>query len=549
MNEAEYEQYRKLLDSDRKEEIVSQRDILDGSGKVLEGLGVQDPNKQLYDDSNYVSPFEEATDLSMPYIRTQEMAPARDPQSTRGPAGVVDEILFGKQDAAQIPMLTPAKLSTEVQSANVPKLSDMSTKNGGASRVGVPNPQSTAPQIIPEQGLGNQMARTDATIDENLAGAPGYFDVQKQKYNAKISAEEADAAGQMISQGEQKKKIEEQIAETEQNYLKAKAEAQKQIDSLQAIDPDRMWKNKSTWAKIALVSGAALQGANGSDAGLRTIQNLINNDLQAQMKNLDSGVKTADGLLALLKPFADNKNTLMKLGNDVSLKMAESYGKYLKAGASRGAAPGLAIQDTMNNYMKPLLEMKNANNKNLLSASSQEQRRRSDDEKLKMDATKARIDSARLSLDKSNMSESDARRLEGATAMAISASRMEDLENDQNFDPTKVKFAISQYMQGKGIPSSLNPVEGEYVQNYANYFSYKRQALTGAAASDKEEERIKLLVAPDKTFSKKSIKLYQAMRGKDINGAINAMNPSALSRIQNIPEFKRFDINRGKMGK
>jgi hypothetical protein len=47
----------------------------------------------------------------------------------------------------------------------------------------------------------------------------------------KISAEEADAAGQMISQGEQKKKIEEQIAETEQNYLKAKAEAQRRLQA------------------------------------------------------------------------------------------------------------------------------------------------------------------------------------------------------------------------------------------------------------------------------------------------------------------------------
>lgn len=470
----------------------------------------------------------------------------RVPQSTQNP---VEDVLFGKETAPQIPLLPSPKLSGQIQSANIPRLSEIAVKGTSSPRVGIPNPGSTSPTDVTEQEIAQRTRQTKENIDLNLQGTPQYYEAQKEKYASKIGGEEAQAASEMMMNAERQRQIEDQILQTEQDYKEAQSRAQRQIDSIGPIDPDRVWNNKSTWSKLALAIGAGFQGAIGSDAGLKMIQDIVQKDLEAQMKNQDAGIKSSQGLLSLLKPFADNKATLMRLANEVSLKMAENYGKYMKAGASRGAIPGLALKDTMNDYTKELLAADNMSNKNLLAASKQQQGRKMDDERLKMDALNARLSEARLKFDTQNMTESDARRLEGATAMAISAKRMKELENDKNFNPTSVKFAVSQAMQGKGVPGSLNPIEGEWVQNYINYFSYKRQALTGAAASDKEDERIRLIIAPDKTFSKKGIKLYQAMRAKDINGAINSMNPAALSRIQNIPEFREFDINRGKIGR
>ena len=57
-------------------------------------------------------------------------------------------------------------------------------------------------------------------------------------------------------------------------------------------------------------------------------------------------------------------------------------------------------------------------------------------------------------------------------------------------------YAVSLYLDGKGVPSSLSKTEAQYLAAYMRYFSYLRKGLTGAAAAASEEERIKKLVAP-----------------------------------------------------
>ena len=542
---ADNDYYRRLIDSDREETETTERQIKDDAGKILEETGADDPNKELFDDSNYVSPFEQATDMEK--VRAMDMG--REPQSTGAPVedqGFVRDLLLGKQQA-EIPQLqTPlAPPSGKISAAAIPRLSDIATSRKSVTNVPTPAAPTTAPTDISEQALANKMAGTDDYLGRNIEGASEYQNQMQKKYEAGFDANAVKAAAQYEALKIQQQKLQQQMDEADQAYREAQARAQKQVDSIGPIDPDRVWKNRATWSKMALILGAALKDNEGGDAGLKHIQTMIQNDLEAQKADLDKGIKTQGGLLSVLKPLADNKLNLMKMANDISVKMAQEYGDLLKQGVSRSAAPGMAIEKTLA-YTKEMLALQNVNNKNLLTASAQQQKRKNDDNTWMQKNQEIQLNKARLKFDTQNLTESDAKRLEGATAMAISAKRMKELENDAQFDPTSVKYAISNYMQGKGIPSSLNEVESEYLSNYANYFSYKRQALTGAAASDKEEERIKLLVAPDKTFTKKSIKLYQKMRAKDINGAMNAMNPAALLRTKNIPEFREFDIDRGK---
>ena len=54
---ADNDYYRRLIDSDREETETTERQIKDDAGKILEETGADDPNKELFDDSNYVSPF------------------------------------------------------------------------------------------------------------------------------------------------------------------------------------------------------------------------------------------------------------------------------------------------------------------------------------------------------------------------------------------------------------------------------------------------------------------------------------------------------------
>lgn len=469
----------------------------------------------------------------------------------RNPAGeqnFIEDLLLGKK-VEEIPMLPSLQTPSQpVRQANIPMLTDIAVSNRS---VNVPNvkPESTAPQITSEEQIAQGVNDTGEYLNANVKGAPVFTEMVKAGEEARMKADEAKAVIETKALQAQKKAIEDALEESQQAEARARTRAEEQTAQLGSIDPNRVWNNRAVWSKMALIAGAAISGRGGSTSGLQMMQDMVANDIKAQEADLAAGVKRQGSLLELLKPYANNRIELIKLANSVGMKMAEKYGDAMKANVGQGAIPALAAEKTMKEYLKPLLVEKNKNDETKLKMSGQEQNRRYNDEQLKQKNLELQLAKARLKFDKGNMSESDAKRLEGATAMAISAKRMKQLEDDKNFDPTAIKNAISSYMQGKGIPGSLNEQQAEYVANYANYFSYKRQALTGAAASDKEEERIKLLVAPDKTFRKDAIKLYQGVRARDINGAINSMNAPALERTKNIPEFAEFAVNRAEANK
>lgn len=470
---------------------------------------------------------------------------SRDPSSDQG---IVSNILLGK-DSNQIQTLPPPQSTSQpVISANVPMLNDISTSQQ-STNVSIPKPGSTAPQITSEQEVANNIKDTSKYLNNNIKGSEGFYDASKTGIESQLQGSEAKALTEAKFLEEQQKKLNDALDENEQREAAARARADEQIKAMGPIDPNRVWSNTSVWSKMALIAGAALSGKAGSAAGLQMMQDMVSKDIEAQKADLEAGIKRQGSLLELLKPYASNKTELIKLGNSVGMKMAEKYGEAMKANVGKGAIPMLAIEKTMKEYTKPLLTEKNKSDENIIKISGQEQDRKYNDESLKQKNMELQLSKARLRFDKSNMSESDAKRLEGATAMAISAKRMKELEDEKDFDPTTIRNAIGSYMQGKGIPGSLNERQAEYVANYSNYFSYLRQALTGAAASDKEEERIKLLVAPDKSFRKDAIKLYQKQRANAINGAVNSMNAPALERTKNIPEFQEFSVNRAEANK
>lgn len=466
----------------------------------------------------------------------------------RNPSSLQDEIdsvILGKQNAPQIPMLPPlANASTGVSSANVPMITDV-TKN--ARNVSVPKPGSTAQQALPQQGISNNLIDTKETIDSNLRGAEKYYDATKEGEEAKFNADEAKAVSQAQLLDQERKKIQDQLDENAYRESEARKLADDQMKQIGQIDPNRVWGNRSIWSKLALVAGAATQGSIGSAAGLQMMQDMVSKDIEAQKADMEAGVKRQGSLLELLKPFANNKIELMKMANTLGTKIAEEYGNAVKANVGKGASQAISLEKLATKYLHPLLTAKNINDANITKASDLEEKQHFHDETLKQKAVDLQIASERLKFDKQNMSAGDATRLEGTALMGISAKKMAQLENEKGFDPTAVKNAITSYMAGKGIPGSLSKEQQEYVMNYINYFSYERQALTGAAASDKEEDRIKLMVAPDRTFSKDAIKLYQKQRANIVNSRINALNAPALLRAKNIPELQEFSVNRGAL--
>jgi hypothetical protein len=554
LTDQEREYYRSLLEQDFKEAPLTDSQQGEQAGvrsynemvdPVNQTMKSGEPMRRKFspESMEQMTKDRELLDKSQFLQESPGMEIGRDPAAQNA----AEDLLFGKQTSA-IPTLPALDQPGQyVTAPNYPKLTDIAVSQSSAAKVPLSKAASTAPKIVTEEETAAAARGSKERIENDLSGAPGFFDIQKQGFESKFNADEASAVvkNQMLEQ--RQKEIQAMMEDNANREKEALRKAEEATSQLKQINPNRIWENTSIWAKLSLVAGAALQGRAGSDSGLKMMQSMIENDIRAQEKDMDAGVKKQGSLLEALKPYAQNKEQLIKMANEISMEIAKNYGEAIKANVGKGAAPALAIEKTMQEYTKPLLAEQNKATDNLLKASSQEQARRSDDAGNFLKLQEQQLSNARLKFDSTNMSESDAKRLEGAAAMSIAASRMEDIENDKNFDPTAVSSAITSYMQKKGIPGSLNPEQAEWVSNYISYFSHKRQALTGAAGSETEDERIKLLVAPDKTFRKGSLKMYQGLRGKDINKTVNSLNSSALLRVQNIPEMQRYIGNRSKM--
>lgn len=547
--------YRRMLDQDFQEAPLtdSQQGEVDGTrtynemvpavnqvekdSRPLRLKYTPEAEERMKNDAESVQKFQR--DQEFDQDRFNVIDPSREPQS------VVDDILLGKDVktlAPQAPLMTPVN---PVGAAPVNRLSDIATQT--VPKIAILKPGSTAPQIIPEQEAANRVRSTGEKLQGELSpeASSAYYDAVKTGEEAKYGGEEAGAIVNAARLEQQQKQIKDALEENSRIESIARTKAEDQLKAMGPMNPDRVWADRSLWSKLALVAGAALLGRAGSSAGLTAMQDLVTKDLESQRADLEAGVKREGSLLELLKPYANNRTELYKMANQVGTEIAKHYAEATKAGIGKGQASVVALKAASDRY-KDLVTQQNKNDSNILSVSEAEQKRRMGDEKLLNDHFQNQLAQARMKLDVINMPPGDADRLTSTTAMAIAAKEMKELEQRSDFDPTTIKNAIALKMKGMGLPSSLTEDQAKYLVNYTNYYTYLAHAMYGTRVSDNETERVKNLVAPDMTFKKDSIKLYQRKRAEQINGALNALGPGALLRTHNIPEFREFDVNRAK---
>ena len=410
----------------------------------------------------------------------------------------------------------------------------------------VPAPGSTAPRELTEQELAADARDFNNVLNDNLKGSEAYYDLSRQAREGQAAAEKESQIMTADVSKSQLSGIQDQLERQRQINTLARAEADKVSKEIASrVDPDRVWKNKSTWSKIALVLGAAFQGAAGSDAGLRTIDNIITRDLQAQIDDRNKGIKRHSDLLEFLSAGNKNEAEILKSGRELGMKIVDAYKAALQAGAKQDAAKYAALADTMKNYFQPVVEAKIKSQASMQNVSSQEQKRRDDDFKNALAVQELKMKQIQEKNKVANLSADEANRFEEAANMAQAADEMGNLENKKDFNPTSAMYAVSLYLDGKGVPSSLSKTEAQYLAAYMRYFSYLRKGLTGAAAAASEEERIKKLVAPGVTITKDALKNYQRLRYDTVNIKMNTLNDEGKIRMLNIPEARRFMVNRG----
>ena len=342
-NNQDYSYYRALIDQDRQEDQLYNRDLKDQAVKILEETGYKNPNDLLNDQQT--SPFEEYIDINEPYMRAKERIdiqkmPERMDETippiqdiNRNPSSVESAMLpTGKQvqsedaflpngtyvqsvpaqqykpgpiESAVSDIIAPKRPEIPLQShpdaqglspqAQVPKLTPQpqSVQRSASLKMNVPAPGSTAPRELTEQELAADARDFNNVLNDNLKGSEAYYDLSRQAREGQAAAEKESHIMTADVSKSQLSGIQDQLERQRQINTLARAEADKVSKEIASrVDPDRVWKNKSTWSKIALVLGAAFQGAAGSDAGLRTIDNIITRDLQAQIDDRNKGIKS-----------------------------------------------------------------------------------------------------------------------------------------------------------------------------------------------------------------------------------------------------------------
>lgn len=571
---ADQDYYRRMLDEDRQEEMVHNRDVKNKAADILQETGYSSPESELYDDANYISPFDDKIDIDMPYIRAKEQNDfgAGRSNNTNEKIPPIEPIKSAAQDSLRNPssvpyapgpieksigdVLQPPELSglpltkypgaggTIVPSQTISPKVSRATRTSGA---GVANVGSTAPRDITTNEISKETRALNQGLADQMSLVPEYLQNSESAIRSKAQAEQE---GQTLRAETYESQAQDLINEAEEQKAQL-ASARAQADKLSSqladrIDPNSVWDNHSTWSKIALVVGAALQGRAGSDTGLKMIDSIATRELQAQLDDRNKGIIKHGNLLDYISKGTKNQAEIMNKGREFTMKMVDAYAKARSAGATEEAAKILATKQTAKDMFFPVIDRAMQNQKNMLKSSEQEQAWRRDDEKLKLTRFGLMNKDLELKAKEAKLGPDEAKRFVNYGGMAQAASAMERLENREDFDPTKITYAMKQYLAGKGVPGSLGKAESEYMANYARYFSVLRQELTGAAASEKEEARIAQFVSAAPQNQKDALGMFQKLRGDTINLGMNALNNEGKLRMyQNIPESRKYMTNRG----
>jgi len=351
--------YKAMLDRDFEEQGVTERELKDSAVKVLEQTDYAQPIKALDENTPY-SPFEKWTNEQMPRVRSEErnqgferyeMNPNMDtPNGGRFPQSAPQEdpmmpsgsYKMGPIESAVDAVINPAPTKYPMMSTNqvplapisVPPLNQTSQQGGSASySARIPllgKVPSTAPQAISTEEMSKRAKDTVDFANENIRGIPTYVEMSTNAKKAIAAGDKQIGNVQVEAADMEYGELDAQLKKEEENARQAQLEADEIGKTLATnINPDRVWENRATWSKIALVLGAAIQGAAGSDAGLKLIENIVEKDINAQIDDRAKGIQKKGQLIEYVSQVAKNKTDIRKLMKEASMRVVDGLKKSI----------------------------------------------------------------------------------------------------------------------------------------------------------------------------------------------------------------------------
>ena len=411
----------------------------------------------------------------------------------------------------------------------------MSVRTSGPAKK-QPSTQPTNPSI---DELRESSDLTTKTAD---LGTQNFADIARKTIEATAAAEQDIGLTQAEVAETERMGVENRIQDQRRIQLDALQAAEEQASKIASqIDPNRVWNNNSMWSKIALVAGSSLLGRAGSDAGLKTMENMVANDIKAQIDDRDKGIIKHGNLVDLASKAGVAQTELTKYTGELAKEVIKGYGEAVKAGAKGADAANLAMVQAYEKMFPIFSDAATKQQSANLGVAALQQKASDDDVKNNLKAQENAIANMRLKFDKMEIAGTDKPIMAAVGDMSQAAREMENLENRKDFNPTTIAYAMKQVMADKGIPGGLTRDESAYMSAYARYFSALRQQMTGAAASAIEEKRIQNIILATKANRKDAVLDFQKRRGDIIGTRISTLNPQSRMIIgAEVPESRKY---------
>lgn len=409
--------------------------------------------------------------------------------------------------------------------------------------VSMPTKAAKQPSTKPTDPKISELREGADTLTQAASqGTSNFADIAEKSIQNQSQAEQDIGLARAESAQSEQMNIEGRIEDQRRVQLDALMAAEDQASKIAAnIDPNRVWQNNSMWSKIALVAGAALQGRQGSDAGLKVMENIVSNDIKAQIDDRDKGIIKHGNLVDLAAKAGATQAELLKYSNEMAKEVIKGYGEAVKGGAKMEDAKNLAMIKAVKEFFPQAAKAATAQQAALQNVAALEQKASDDDVKNNLKAQENANAAMRLKFDKMEIAGVDKPILAAVGDMSQAAKEMEALENRGDFNPTTIAYAMKQVMADKGIPGGLTREESAYMASYARYFSALRQQLTGAAASAIEEKRIAAIILATKANRKDAVLDFQKRRGDIIGTRITTLNPQSRVILgAEVPESRKY---------
>jgi hypothetical protein len=437
-----------------------------------------------------------------------------------------------------------------------------------AQRNAMPNGRVVGDYLPPVPGVSNPTKQNPEELKAASQNVNSVVAQQDQNMNSSQALGEVYAKGEVAKQQGVQDIAQNQMSLNEQGMnramnlqaqyadqaFSAADDLKKSINSITAVDPNRLFNDSSTLGKVGFLISAAAGGMNIGGA----LDNIFKNDIQAQIATNNAMGMKSNNLMSILEKFTGNTLQAAQMANGFYQEYAKNLAGFQQAGIAQD--PNVIAQKTLTEFLMPMAQnvaknkIEAAGIQAKLVEAQTAQTKEQNSSQLEVD--KQRMEGFKLKLEAGKVSDTDKNSLEAAGNEAYALNRLADLRRS-GFDPSGIfnNGFMREYLSADSKDQVIaklasSGMKTEDVTKAETYASNVEMLLRQRALEQNIRRQAGDAEDPVKKYMGSFATTPQAISNVAIqqeNSVRNAVrkldNPSILRARMEYPELRRFLIS------